>query len=152
MHLLAVLHQYSSRLVDPTIHVDDQLVLEPDVSVHEEHAELRLERSKQRLRDLVLEVRWELVVEFKLLDDQIVIIYKSILDELLDGVVQMVRYLLFFVAVLQPQQPEVELLHTLVDQALEGLVAREHHSNCTTHEGKETQTKELHNHAEYELY
>ncbi len=42
----------------------------------------------------VLEMAWQLVVEFKLLYNQVIVVHKCILDELLDAVVQVVGDLL----------------------------------------------------------
>ena len=93
--LLTVVYNDFARLVNPAVHAHDELVLEADVRVQEEVVEVQFEILEQRLTDLVLDAGGQLVVELELLDDQVVVVDKGILNEHLDRVVQVVRDLLF---------------------------------------------------------
>jgi len=49
MELLPISNYLLTRLVNPTIHVDDQLILKSKVCVGKERVEIFLERAKERL-------------------------------------------------------------------------------------------------------
>ena len=82
-------------------------MLEADVCVQEEVLEVSLKLFEEGFRNLILDGGWQLVVEVEFFYNEVVIEYKRILDELLDRIVQLVRYLLLLVAVLEAQQPHV---------------------------------------------
>ena len=63
--------------------------------------------------------RWELVVEVKFFDNQVEIVDESVLDELFDRVVKLVRDLFFAVAVLESKKPKIKLFHPRVDKGFE---------------------------------
>ena len=76
-------------------------MLKPNVSVQEEVAKLILKTSKYRVRDFVLNLRWQVLVEWKLFNDEIIVVDEGVLDELFDDLIQLVWNLLSFVAILK---------------------------------------------------
>ena len=83
---------------------------------------MAFERFEKRLGDLVLDSGWEFLVEVELLDDQVEIVDESVLDELLDRVIELVRNRLFRVTLFKSQEPEIKLFHSSIDQTFERLV------------------------------
>ena len=123
-------------------------MLEPCVRVLKEGIKVVFEGLEKWLRNQVLDRRWEFVVEVKLFDNQVEIVDESILDELFDRVVKLVRDLFFAVAVLESQKPKIKLFHPRVDKGFEWLVAWEHHTDSTGQKREESKSDELYTHGE----
>ena len=65
---------------------------------------------------MILNRGWELVVKVELLDDQIEIVNESVLDELFDRMIKLVWDLFLLIAILKPQEPKVQFLHSSINK------------------------------------
>ena len=65
--------------------------------------------------------------------------------------IESIWYFLLFVAVFQPQKPQIKLLHSCVDQTFKRLVSREHDTDGTSQERKESKPDELHAHTKQQF-
>lgn len=147
-----MLHNGLAGLVDTTVHVNDQLILEANVGVEEEVVEVLLEATEEWLAYLVLDGCWQLVVEWEFFDDEVEIVNESILNELFNRVIKLIRYLFFLVAVLKPQKPEIKLLHPRIDQGFERLITGKHDADGACQEREEGEANEFDSHGEKILY
>lgn len=127
-------------------------MLEPNISVQEEIVEVELKVLEQGLTNLVLNACRQFVVELELLDDQVIIVDKGILNEHFDRVVQVVGYLLLGIAILQSKQPHVQFLHSGVNEGFETLITAEHDRNGTSKQREEGETDKFHKHGEDVFY
>ena len=90
---------------------------------------LSLEILEQAVRHAVLELSRQLIIEVELLNDDIIVVHKSILDVLLNLIVKFVRQVLSLVTVFKPQHPQVKLVQVLIDHSFKTLFLRKHNVN-----------------------
>lgn len=135
-------------LIDTAEHVDDQLILEANLSVLEEVVEVRFEIRKKVLANLILNACWELLEEWELLNDEVVVMDERILDKDLDRVVQSIRNFGLDVTLFESKKPRVKFLHALVDHSLEALLRTQHIRDSASQYREEGQSDELDEHRE----
>ena len=76
-------------------------MLEAHVQIEEEITELRLERFEKWLCYLILNLSWEFLIKIEFFNDEVIIIYESILNEFFDGVIELVGNVLVSVTILK---------------------------------------------------
>lgn len=99
-----------SRLINPAIQIDDQLVDEPPLALLEKVREGPLELLElESLQDeLGLHSRGHELVELELLDDQVIIVQKGLVDVVFDVVVEVWLDVEWFVRLLNLFDPHVQ--------------------------------------------
>ena len=136
------------RLEDATVHADHNVILEALLGLFKEELHVVcFEVSKQGLNDLVLQVGRKAIKELELIADQIEVMDDRVLDVALDVDEETTRDAPLLVRVLQLVNPEINLVHSSIDQSVEAWVASEHWTDCSHDQREECQAEELDEHA-----
>lgn len=108
------------RLEDATVHADHNVILEALLGLFKEELHVVcFEVSKQCLNDLVLQVGRKAIKELELIADQIEVMDDRVLDVALDVDEETTRDAPLLVRVLQLVNPEINLVHSSIDQSVE---------------------------------
>jgi hypothetical protein len=84
---LTIIHDDFWRFEDPAVHIYYHLVAESNIQTFKEIWELAFESFKKTIRDIILKIRWQLIVIVEFPNNQIIIINKSVLNCIFNGMV-----------------------------------------------------------------
>ena len=139
-----------SWLVNPTVQVDDQLVDETSLALFEKVRERPLEFLKlESLKDkLGLHPRGHELVELELLDNQVVIVQKGLVDVVFDVVVEVWLDVERFVRLFYLFNPHVQRVKFFIDEVLKVVRGIENTVNRPHQEREKDESNELENNGE----
>jgi hypothetical protein len=140
---LSIAHDCQVRLIYSREHIDDQLIDEPSLTVFEEMLEMSLKVLKDRLHDLSLHLRGDLLIEIELFNNQVEIVHEGIVHVLLDVTVKVRGDIVGLVRTLYLFNPDIQETQLFIYETLEVVGFLEHIINAAHEEGEETQTYEL---------
>lgn len=110
-----------ARLVDPAIKTDNKFVNKTSLTLFEEMVEISLEPLKLSSlgNQLSLHLRSHLLIEWELLDYEVVIVKEGLIDVVLDIVVEIGLNMERLVRLLNLLNPHIERVQLLVDKVFE---------------------------------
>ena len=108
-----------ARCVDSCEEVDDELVAETHLARVEEVSEARNELTEELVDDVSLHLWCQLLVQSKLLNDQVVIVVEGIRDRFNDVTSKSWWHIVGLVTPLNTLHPQVQLINSRVEQIVE---------------------------------
>ena len=117
--LLAVSLDRLARCVDSCEEVNDELVAETHLARVEEVSEARNELTEELVDDVSLHLWCQLLVQSKLLNDQVVIVVEGIRDRFNDVTSKSWWHIVGLVTPLNTLHPQVQLINSRVEQIVE---------------------------------
>ena len=126
--------------------IDDQVVDELLLAVHEELAEPANNFAKDLLHQLVLQLRRQLLIEAELFDDDSVVATERLPQALLNGLVEVRGHIDRVVGALKQEQPFIDPLVHFVHVMVVVRVVPDYLLHGDLYAGKQNHTKELNAH------